>query len=134
MHSRPAGGEQGGILIPCLTDGETQACPSTEPVCGEARTGALALGPPVQCSFHTFGFFYAVGFSWRLREVLERVPLTFLRAAQGARSGLALQILHPSYCVEEGGVRAEHWADGWSLTCCVACAHPVPFFFFFFIN
>lgn len=50
---------------------------------------------------HAFAIFYATGFSWPLREVLERVPPPYLRVAQGARSGLVLQIPHLSHFVEE---------------------------------
>lgn len=55
MHSWPTGGRQDGIPAPSLTDGETPACPSTEPKCGRARTGAQALGLPGLCSFCTTG-------------------------------------------------------------------------------
>lgn len=117
MHGWPTGARQSGILVPSLTDGETQA-----------------LGLPVQCSFHFSSLLPWPGFMPLLSFMLldfhghsER----FLKGYHPHISGLLRgqgQDLHCRSCilpilwrrlgasglVQGGGVSAELWADEWS--------------------
>ena len=106
--------------------------PSTEAVGGEARTGAPALGPLARCSFCSRGCCpgFALWASFMLLD-FHGGSETFLRGYHPHFSGLlggriractadpaSFPFCGGGSCAagqaQGGGVRAEHWVNGWS--------------------
>lgn len=127
MPGRPAGGR---ILVPCLMDVETQACPSTEPGCAGPGLGPGAQAPGLSVLFllwgavslamlDAFATFLLLDFHGDSERILRgyHPPFSGLFTEGKVKTCKILPVSWRRLGRWPGqgcGVKAEHWADEWS--------------------